>query len=176
MANRVLLGNRSTGGQGLYVSKEGQNVLTCAKKELLFDSTATRSGLVYAGAKGLNLSTTPDNFLTTGSKGNLGYIPLVVFTEKNIGERGQYSSSSDTDQYIDNISQWETTTSTVCPIEAQADAQEGTDTVSSMDHPNPALGRTYENFNTSEEEAVNCAYFVLRIPCAYGYMTSANFG
>ena len=48
MANRVLLGNRSTGGYGLYVSKEGQNVLTCADKELIFDSRANRTGLVYA--------------------------------------------------------------------------------------------------------------------------------
>ena len=28
MANRVLLGNRSSGGYGLYVSKDGENVLT----------------------------------------------------------------------------------------------------------------------------------------------------
>ena len=36
MANRVLLGNRSTGGYGLYVSESGQNVLTCSKDKLLF--------------------------------------------------------------------------------------------------------------------------------------------
>jgi len=173
MGNRVILGKRGN-DYGVFVSKEGHNVLNCARKELLFDSTSHRSGLVYAGAKGLSLSTTPDNFLTTGSKGNLGYIPLVVFTEKNIGERGAHGSG--TEMYIDNISQWETTTSTVCPIEAQANPEDGTDTISSMDHPNPALGRTYGDFNTAEEEAVNCAYFVLRIPCAYGYMTSANFG
>jgi len=175
MGNRVILGTRGN-DHGLFVSKEGHNVLNCARKELIFDSTSHRTGLVYAGAKGLSLSTTPDNFLTTGSKGNLGYIPLVIFTEKNMGERGQYSPGTDSSNYIDNISQWETTTSTVCPIEAQADPQDGTDTVSSMDHANPALGRTYADFNTAEEEAVNCAYFVLRIPCAYGYMTSANFG
>ena len=39
MANRVLAGNRSDGGYGLYVSKANSNVLTCDKKDLLFDST-----------------------------------------------------------------------------------------------------------------------------------------
>ena len=104
MGNRVILGTRGN-DHGLFVSKEGHNVLNCARKELIFDSTSHRSGLVYAGAKGLSLSTTPDNFLTTGSKGNLGYIPLVIFTEKNMGERGQYSPGTDSSNYIDNISQ-----------------------------------------------------------------------
>ena len=38
MANRVLLGNRATGGYGLYVSKSNSNVLTCDIKDLLLDS------------------------------------------------------------------------------------------------------------------------------------------
>ena len=33
MGNRVLLGNRSTGGYGLYVSKDGSDVTSCAKKD-----------------------------------------------------------------------------------------------------------------------------------------------
>ena len=49
MANRVLLGNRATGGYGLYVSKANSNVLTCDRKELLFDSSQKRAGEVYAG-------------------------------------------------------------------------------------------------------------------------------
>ena len=48
MANRVLAGNRSTGGYGLYVSKANSNVLTCDRKELLFDSSQKRAGEVYA--------------------------------------------------------------------------------------------------------------------------------
>jgi len=54
MGNRVLLGNRSTGGYGFYVSKSGQNVLTCADKELLFDSRTSRTGQIYAGANNLS--------------------------------------------------------------------------------------------------------------------------
>ena len=44
MANRVLLGNRATGGYGLYVSKTGSNVLTCSDNELIFDSRKSYFG------------------------------------------------------------------------------------------------------------------------------------
>ena len=79
--NRVLAGNRATGGYGLYVSKANSNVLTCDKKELLFDSTQDvgGTGQVYAGGTLSSLSGS-QNFLTqTGTtKDNLGYIPLVI--------------------------------------------------------------------------------------------------
>ena len=37
MANRILIGNRATGGYGLYVSKTGEDVLTTTET-LAFDS------------------------------------------------------------------------------------------------------------------------------------------
>lgn len=43
MANRVLLGNRATGGYGLYVSKSGSNVLDATNANLLFSSVITDS-------------------------------------------------------------------------------------------------------------------------------------
>ena len=51
MANRVLLGNRATGGYGMYVSESGQDVLTCNKSKLLFytDSGETGSSFVTKG-------------------------------------------------------------------------------------------------------------------------------
>ena len=168
MANRVLLGNRSTGGYGLYVSKEGQNVLTCADKELLFDSRANRTGLVYAGATGLNLGDSADNFLTTGSKASLGYPPLVVVSEKNTGER--YSSSAD--QYTDQISFWKTTDSTITP----ATGQVGVTNSGVLSGDIPTNGRAISGVSDTQEDATNVSYFVLRIPCAYGYMTSTYFG
>ena len=87
MSNRVLLGNLGSNTVGLKVSKEGADVTTCAQKDLLFDSTSVRTGLVYAGAKGLTLNDSADNFLTTGSKASLGYIQLVISVEKNMGNR-----------------------------------------------------------------------------------------
>ena len=44
MANRVLIGNRSSGGYGIYVSKSGSDVLSCDVDDLIFsslDSTST---------------------------------------------------------------------------------------------------------------------------------------
>ena len=54
MARRVLLGNRSTGGHGLYISKAGSNVEDCADKFLLFDSRKSRTAQIYAGGSGIN--------------------------------------------------------------------------------------------------------------------------
>ncbi len=169
MANRVLLGNRSTGGYGLYVSKEGADVTSCAKKDLLFDSTSFRSGMVYAGAKNLTLNDSADNFLTTGSKPSLGYIPLVISVEKNMGERFEYDGSESVD--IDEISLWKTTTSTYTPCTART-----LDGASSTAYGGPANGRNYDQISSTNENAINVSYFVLRIPCAYGYMTSTYFG
>ena len=51
MANRVLIGNRATGGYGLYVSRLTSNVLTCASDKLLFstDHGETGSNFVTRG-------------------------------------------------------------------------------------------------------------------------------
>jgi len=168
MANRVLLGNRSTGGYGLYVSKDGSDVTSCAKKDLLFDSTSVRSGLVYAGATGLTLNDSADNFLTTGSKTSLGYIPLVISVEKNMGARFESDGSESVD--IDEISLWKTTTSTYTPCTAETLGSGGNGYIG------PQNGRSYNQISSTNENAINVSYFVLRIPCAYGYMTSTYFG
>ena len=84
--NRVLLGNRtggSGGGYGLYVSKANSDVLTCDNKDLLFTSNerAGAGGLIYAGGSQSSVSS-GINFLTTGSKSSLGYIPMVILIIK----------------------------------------------------------------------------------------------
>lgn len=167
MGNRVLLGNLGSNTFGLKVSKEGADVTTCAQKDLLFDSTSVRTGLVYAGAKGLNLGDSADNFLTTGSKASLGYIPLVIAVEKNMGERQEGDGSEYVE--IDEISLWKTTTSTFTPCTATT--LSGTTT-----YDGPVDGRGYDQISSTNENALNVSYFVLRIPCAYGYMTSTYFG
>lgn len=43
MANRVLLGNRASGGYGLYVSKPTANVLTCDVDDLTFSTLDSQS-------------------------------------------------------------------------------------------------------------------------------------
>ena len=155
---------------GLKVSKDGADVTTCAQKDLLFDSTSVRTGLVYAGAKSLTLNDSADNFLTTGSKASLGYIPLVIAVEKNMGERFEGDGSEYVE--IDEISLWKTTTSTFTPCTAAN--LDGAST--SSEYTGPTDGRSYDQISSTNENAINVSYFVLRIPCAYGYMTSTYFG
>ena len=49
MANRILIGNRSTGGYGLYVSKSGADVTSCGKNDLYFWTESEESGSNFVG-------------------------------------------------------------------------------------------------------------------------------
>ena len=166
MANRVLLGNRATGGYGMYVSKAGSNVLTCNRKELLFDSSQKRAGEVYAGGTQSSIGTSGQNFLTTGSKSSLGYIPLVVYTED---KRGEFDDNTGNDTlYISRRDFIKTTTSTITP----KTLGEQVDPVSS---PLNGFPQSIENRRTADA-CTNFKFLVLKIPCAYGYMNSTYFG
>ena len=50
MANRVLLGNRTTGGYGLYVSRLTSNVLDCANDKLMFNTNSGETGTNFFSA------------------------------------------------------------------------------------------------------------------------------
>ena len=185
MANRVLLGNLGSGNFGLKVSKKNVDVTTAADKDLLFNSNLDRTGQIYAGANNINfngVSGNPTenagiNFLTAVSpnKTTLGYIPLILRTEKNMGER---EDVTDFDYFIDQISLWETTQSSFIPSEAQANDFAEQAPVSNFTQPAPQPGRSVggTNINSGEEDAINVTFFVLRIPCAYGFMNSTYFG
>lgn len=56
MANRILAGNRSTGGYGLYVSKTGENVLDTTLS-LAFDSRAGNSTGIKTMGQGTTTGT-----------------------------------------------------------------------------------------------------------------------
>ena len=158
--NRVLMGNRSTGGYGLYVSKAHSDVLDCDRKELLFDSSQKRAGDVYAG--GTQTSTSGQNYLSTSSKASLGYIPLVVSTEDKRGERDY--QEGDEEFYISRTDFIETTINSVTPKTMEGGVSSST----------TALGGCVESRH-SADACTNFKFMVLKIPCAYGYMTSANF-
>ena len=160
MANRILAGNRSTGGYGLYVSKANSNVLTCDRKELLFDSSQKRAGEVYAG--GTQSSTSGQNFLTTSNKASLGYIPLVIHTEDKKGEKD--TIDGDEEFYESNTALMGTTLTTITPKSMEGSVSSQTS----------ALG-TAVTSRDSSSACTNLRFMVLKIPCAYGYMTSANF-
>jgi len=171
MANRVLLGQLASGVHGLKVSKPGINALTAATKDLLFDSTSVRTGMVYAGGQDLTLNDAADNYLTTGSKASLGYIPLVIFSEKNNGQIEV--DDIDTSLYGSEISSWKTTTSTVTPVTCQTG---GVVSGNQLEGGLPTNGRGYDGISSANENAINVNYFVLRIPCAFGYMNNTYFG
>ena len=176
MAARVLAGNRSSGGYGLYVSKANSNVTNCDDKDLLFSTKEKVSGAaqVYAGGTLSSLSSS-QNFLTTSSKDNLGYIPLVITNEdyNAIWNWGAKSSGSLTLRLVQsNVSMFAYTSSTLTPCQ-----------VDTFPENNPAGVTESRRTNVSEygggtggsQACVNLNFVVLKIPCAYGYMTSTYF-
>ena len=93
MANRVLIGNRSTGGYGLYVSKNGEDVLTTTNS-LAFDSRMGASAIVHSYAQG-TLAAGADYDITH----NLGYQPLYAMRWT---DEGDISSGVATKAYSPN--------------------------------------------------------------------------
>ena len=161
--NRVLAGNRSTGGYGLYVSKANSNVLTCDRKELLFDSSQKRAGEVYAGGNQGTIGTGGQNIYTTGSKDNLGYIPLVIHTESIKGEKEWvYNVMYGPWWWTDEIALIKTTLTTITGSAMSCDDLEDMDAAG-----DDGIG--------AARSISDIRWLALKIPCAYGYMTSANF-
>ena len=95
MANRVLIGNRATGGYGLYVSKNGENVLNTTNS-LAFDSRMGASAIVHSYGQGSLLGDT-----TVTITHNLGYNPLYALRWT---DQGDISSGVATKTYSPNES------------------------------------------------------------------------
>ena len=168
--NRILIGNRATGGYGLYVSKADSEVLTCTQKELLFDSREYRgTGQVYAGGGSLNITSgSSQDFLTTGSKDNLGYIPLVICNEDYAGEwRAAYTQSGTAHEIWQcRVDVMKTNSSAITPI--YLDYSTGTYVYDDR------RNSTEAHFG-GDQACTNLHFTVLKIPCAYGYMNGTYF-
>ena len=80
MANRVLIGDRSTGGYGLYVSKNGEDVLTTTNS-LQFDSRMGASAIVHSYGQG---SISGNSNVTVTH--NLGYNPTFAVRWSDSGD------------------------------------------------------------------------------------------
>lgn len=177
MVDRVMIGQitQESGEYGLRVSKPGFNVSTTTANNMLFDTYAGRNAMVYAGGAGLNLGDSSDNFLTTGGKSSLGYIPLVIVTEKLAGSYEAGEEVEGNDFFLSRIDAYSFTESTIQPVTG---ATSGWSHVSGQQHAEgatPAPGRNYDHTTSANEDAANVSYFVLRIPCAFGYMNSTYF-
>tara|TARA_Y100000310_G_scaffold313704_1_gene362377 strand:+ start:709 stop:1242 length:534 start_codon:yes stop_codon:yes gene_type:complete len=174
MAHRILIGNRATGGYGMYVSKSGADVLTCAPKDLLFDSRqGVGSGLVYAGGQLSSLTASVGkNFLTTGSKQGLGYIPLVITNEAITGTWGESGGGGLSSEAWDQnrVDVFATTASHIYPMQYDAGTG-GSHARRTSDTPSPPVGYS----RGGSQGCVDLLFIVLKMPCAYGYMNSTYF-
>ena len=89
MANRILVGSRATGGYGLYVSKSGEPVDTCAKGDLSFWTDHGESGNAFV-AKGFH-QLIPTSVSSGGVPVEIGSVTVsanvtVSATWQNLGE------------------------------------------------------------------------------------------
>ena len=89
MANRILVGSRATGGYGLYVSKSGEPVDTCAKGDLSFWTDHGESGNAFV-AKGYH-QLIPTSVSSGGVPVEIGSVTVsanvtVSATWQNLGE------------------------------------------------------------------------------------------
>ena len=129
-----------------------------------------------------DLASSGVNFLTASgtTKPNLGYVPLVVLAEQVGGGYEGEIESDDTFESVNRLSLWKTTSSTMHPVGGKAEPPSSVTTNGTFVGNPVFVGREYgynENLEGEvETNMVNANFFVLRIPCAYGYMTSTYFG
>ena len=125
------------------------------------------------------LSSTGVNYLTASGKPGLGYIPLIVLSEQHGG--GYEGEEADEEIYesVNRLSLFKTTSTSMHPVAADANlpADQSSNGTSVGAPVGVGRGYTYNDADyVQETEMINASFFVLRIPCAYGYMTSTYFG
>jgi hypothetical protein len=171
MANRVLLGNLGSSNYGLKISKEGEDVLTTAAKNLVFDSTKPRTGQIYAG--GSTSSTSSTLTWTSGSKPTLTYIPIYFIFEQ--GTKVYHQERVDSNQVYDldfyNLNNqgfpWELTNTSITPKETAEGGWIRQQTAGARRLSSTDFQLFYQNRTSNAT-----SFVVLRIPCAYGFMGS----
>ena len=125
------------------------------------------------------LSSTGVNYLTASGKPGLGYIPLIVLSEQHGG--GYEGEEGDEEIYesVNRLSLFKTTSTSMHPVAATANLPSDQSSNGTSVGAPVGVGRGY-TYNDAdyvqETEMINASFFVLRIPCAYGYMTSTYFG
>ncbi len=119
------------------------------------------------------------------AKPSLGYIPLLILSEK---VAGGYEGEVQDENYesTNRLSLWKTTATHMYPIgghgnTAPSVGSNSADNGGTQTGAPVFIGREYD-YNDSWETGpvdtnmTNASFLVLRMPCAYGYMTSTYFG
>jgi len=171
MANRVALGKLDSTNYGLRVSKENENVLTTASKNLVFDSTVTRCGQIYAG--GSNSGTSSTITWTSGSKPTLTYIPMYLIFEQGVKVLHEFETSANIEEAYDlyqinnQAFGWELTNSGLTPKTTNENGW-----ITNQSGNQQVIGDDYFNLFYVNRTSNATSFLVLRIPCAYGFMGS----
>ena len=161
MPERVLLGKDNAGTYCLKISRKGDEVRS-PNNPLLFDSSKSYwSGQVYAGGSASSTTSITWN-ATKGSLSIAGanVIPLIVAADSQRGTLrvvGAVTSGLDGTDFRDTSQQsiFETTASTLKPLK--------------VINQNPSVSST--TTVTTGRTSTNLKFLVLRMPCAFGYMT-----
>ena len=151
---------------GLKVAKKNANVNTVGPKDLIFDSRLRRRGTLYSQGFASTMGTSGIDF--KGNKTELAYVPLVLINEDRKGSIDKESGGfGDGDTYTYDYSgyrsNFQVTKSTIKPINAFSWMYDD------------FAGYTFGRGSSPNNSVANCSFKVLRIPCAYGYMTDAYF-
>ena len=162
MAERVLLGKDNAGTYCLKISRKGDEVRS-PNNPLLFDSSKSYwSGQVYAGGSASSTTSITWN-ATKGSLSIAGanVIPLIVAADSQRGTLrvvGAVTSGLRGTDFRDTSQQsiFETTASTLKPLKVV--------------NQNPSVSST--TTVTTGRTSTNLKFLVLRMPCAFGYMTN----
>jgi len=171
MANRVALGKLDSTNYGLRVSKENENVLTTASKNLVFDSTVTRCGQIYAG--GSNSGTSSTITWTSGSKPTLTYIPMYLIFEQGVKVLHEFDTGANIEEAYDlyqinnQAFGWELTNSGLTPKTTNENGW-----ITNQSGNQQVIGDDYFNLFYVNRTSNATSFLVLRIPCAYGFMGS----
>jgi hypothetical protein len=146
---------------GLKIAKKNADVTTAGPKDTIFDSRIRRRGVVYGTGFQSSLGSSGIDF--KGSKDTLGYIPLVVSSEANEGDFEYDGDGDEEDAFYTSLrNSLEFTETHIYP------AEEGDNSYDGDIHPTV---RT----RTTGNAVTDLSFKVLRIPCAYGYMTDTYF-
>jgi len=146
---------------GVQVGKNNSDCTIGNTRNLLLDSRIRRRGQIYS--LGNQSSMTSTDF--KGTKAELAYIPLILTSEDKQGADHSYANNINDNDFTDEVAQFSFTKTHIATANFQFPANFYTGTQKAH-----RAGRT-----GSGAACTNLHFKVLRIPCAYGYMTAANF-